>query len=288
MNLLVIYHGNCADGFTAAWAIWRKYPDAEYHAGFYGSEPPDVKDKVVVIVDFSYKKPVLEEMAKSAKSILILDHHKTAAEDLAGYPEPPHLEDHYGWLPEHGVYAMFDMKRSGARIAWDYFHGTTPGSLIKHVEDRDLWRFSMEQTRAFQANVFSYEYTFENWDKIYMCCGDDFNYWNFIRQGEAIERKHFKDIEELLKLCKRTMLIAGYAVPAASLPYTMSSDAGHIMAKDNRFAACYWDTPEKRIFSLRSTDDGMDVSQIAAQFGGGGHRNAAGFQVDRDHELAQA
>lgn len=288
MSLLVIYHGNCADGFTAAWSVWKKHPEAEFHAGFYGQEPPNVEGKTVVMVDFSYKKPVLEKLAELAKAILILDHHKTAAEDLASYPEPPHLEDHYGWLPDCGVYAVFDMERSGARIAWDYFHGTIPGSLIKHVEDRDLWRFSMEQTRAFQANVFSYEYTFENWDMINDLCADDYKYWSFIEAGNALERKHFKDINELLEVCKRTMIVAGYAVPAASLPYTMSSDAGHIMAKGERFAVCYWDTPDKRVFSLRSSDDGMDVSQIAAQFGGGGHRNAAGFQVDRDHDLARA
>jgi nanoRNase/pAp phosphatase (c-di-AMP/oligoRNAs hydrolase) len=45
------------------------------------------------------------------------------------------------------------------------------------------------------------------------------------------------------------------------------------------FAACYWDTPEGRAFSLRSSDDGADVAEVAKQYGGGGHRNAAGFKV---------
>ena len=42
------------------------------------------------------------------------------------------------------------------------------------------------------------------------------------------------------------------------------------------------------IFSLRSTDDGLDVSEIATAYGGGGHRAAAGFSVPREHELARA
>jgi nanoRNase/pAp phosphatase (c-di-AMP/oligoRNAs hydrolase) len=52
------------------------------------------------------------------------------------------------------------------------------------------------------------------------------------------------------------------------------------MAQEAPFAACYYDKPGARVFSLRSRgDDGMDVSAIAAIYGGGGHRNAAGFQA---------
>ncbi|WP_224794071.1 DHHA1 domain-containing protein [Pseudomonas fluorescens] len=39
------------------------------------------------------------------------------------------------------------------------------------------------------------------------------------------------------------------------------------------------------MFSLRSTDEGMDVSEVASQYGGGGHRNASGFRVPFGHEL---
>ena len=98
-------------------------------------------------------------------------------------------------------------------------------------------------------------------------------------EGEAIERKHFKDIHELLGVTTREMVIGGYRVPVANLPYTMSSDAGHELAKGRPFAACYWDTPEGRVFGLRSSDEGVDVSEVAKQYGGGGHRNAAGFKV---------
>jgi len=286
MKLLVIYHGNCADGFTSAWAVWKKFPDAEFYAGVYGKPPPDVSGKTVVIVDFSYKKSIIYEMAKSAKSILILDHHKSAAQDLEEFCEPPQLI-WSGWLPDSGVYATLDMERSGARITWDHFHGTEPGFLVKHVEDRDLWRFSMEQTKAFQANVFSYEYTFKNWEMINAICSDDYKYQEFIDAGKAIERKHLKDIRELLKVCQRNIKIAGYFVPSASLPYTMSTEAGNLMSEGEPFAACYWDTVDSRIFSLRSNDDGLDVSEIAKSYGGGGHRNAAGFRVDRSHELAK-
>src|SRR5690606_8117362 len=90
-----------------------------------------------------------------------------------------------------------------------------------------------------------------------------------ICEGEAIERKHHKDVAELVNVCRRTMTIGGIEVPVASLPYTLTSDAGHKMATEHpsRIGVCYWDTERGRVFSLRSTDDGPDVSEIATQYG---------------------
>ena len=84
------------------------------------------------------------------------------------------------------------------------------------------------------------------------------------------------------------MVIGAYDVPVASLPYTLVSDAAHLMAQGEPFAACYWDTAEGRVFGLRATDDGVDVSDVAKQYGGGGHAKAAGFKVPRGHVLAVA
>ena len=277
MKTLCIYHGNCADGFGAAWVVRKALgDDVEFHAGVYQDPPPDVAGRDVLLVDFSYKRAVLDKMAEKARAILILDHHKSAAEDLAEYPEPPvDLPGHKGWFPSSGVYATFDMERSGAAIAWDHFNEGPRPPLIDHIQDHDLWRFSLEGTREIQANVFSYPYDFEVWDTLMAMDVEDLR-----RDGEAIERKHFKDIREFIEAAAFRMEIAGHDVPVLNAPYFWSSDAGHIMAEGEPFAACYWDTPDGRVFSLRSADDGLDVSEIAAQFGGGGHKHAAGYRVD--------
>jgi uncharacterized protein len=75
------------------------------------------------------------------------------------------------------------------------------------------------------------------------------------------------------------MQIGGHRVPVANLPAYLASDAGHLLAEGNPFAAIYFDSAEGRKFSLRSTDAGLDVAQIAQSYGGGGHRNAAGFKM---------
>lgn len=269
MSKLCIYHGNCADGFSSAWVVNKALDGVEFHAGVYQQEPPNVEGKDVILTDFSYKRPVLEKMAEVANSILILDHHKTAQADL----EP---------LLDAGIISgVFDMDRSGAMITWNFFFpDVAPPKLIAHVQDRDLWQFKLQGTREIQAEVFSHPYTFSAWDRLMEADTDD-----LFKAGVAIERKHFKDIDELLIVTGRRMVIGGVDVPAANLPYTMSSDAGHKMAQGEPFAACYYDTPQGRCFSLRSNDAGMDVSEIAKMYGGGGHRNAAGFTLPYGREL---
>jgi len=287
MRPLVIYHGNCADGFSAAWCFWRKYgTGADYVAGVYQQDPPGVAGRDVYLVDFSYKRAVVERMLSVANSVTLIDHHKTAIEDLHPVFEPFEFERlAHGTEPRARWYC--DLNRSGATLAWEYlFPGEDRPLLLGHVEDRDLWRFKLAGTREIQAFVFSHEYSFELWDKL--MSADQVELLKMTAAGAAIERKHHKDVAELVGVCKRRMLIGGHDVPVASLPYTLVSDAAHAMAQGEPFAACYWDTAEGRTFGLRATDEGLDVSEVAKQYGGGGHAKAAGFKVPRDHALAMA
>jgi oligoribonuclease NrnB/cAMP/cGMP phosphodiesterase (DHH superfamily) len=290
---LCIYHGNCADGFTSAWVVHRHFNgEVDFHAGVYQNPPPDVTGRLLLLVDFSYKRDVLLELAKKTRAVLVLDHHKSAVEDLhADGCFIVNMGAYHGVLGwerfldnvaldsiEGGprIYTVFDLERSGAGITWDFFNSGKPRpELLDRIEDRDLWRFRFPETRAVQATVFSYPYEFGVWDQLMASSIESLRI-----EGSAIERKHFKDIHELLGVVTRKMAIGGYVVPIANLPYTLTSDAGHALCTPGTpFAGCYWDTPEGRVFSLRSTDDGIDVSEIARRYGGGGHRNASGFRV---------
>lgn len=272
-RVVVIYHANCADGFAAAWCFWRQMKDrAEYIPGRYGEEPPDLTGADVYLVDFSYKRATMERVVAQAHLVWLIDHHVSAIEDLDGLA---------------GLRTFTNVGKSGATLAWDFLNPFEPRPpLLGHIEDRDLWRFQLPHTREIQADLFSRPYSFEVWDELMN--GDATALMRMTANGAAIERKHHKDVAELVAVCRRRMTIAGFDVPAASLPYTLSSDAGHLMAQGEHFAACYWDTDTHRHFSLRSTDEGMNVAGIAQQYGGGGHMHAAGFRVPRDHQLAKA
>lgn len=299
---ICIYHGNCADGFTAAWAVWKRFGgDVEYVPGAYGSPPPDCAGKTVLVVDFSYKRDVMLEMAKRANGVLVLDHHKTAKDDLEADGNyivdmttysgnltwqrflDNCFQDRCEGVPYGRVYTVFDMERSGAGITWDFLHpGRSRPRLVDYVEDRDLWRFDLRRSRDASAYIFAHEYTFENWQGL----AEDFAKTPdaAFEAGAAIEKKHHKDVAELVAASKRPMVIGGHSVEVANVPYTLSSDAGHLLTQTNAFGACYFDTPKGRVFSLRSVDEKEDVGAIAKSYGGGGHRNASGFTMPHGWE----
>ena len=80
----------CADGFTAAWVAHRHLAKAnrtpELFRGVYGFPPADVAGREVYLLDFTYPRAVVEEMAKTAKHITILDHHETAWKEWGRWP----------------------------------------------------------------------------------------------------------------------------------------------------------------------------------------------------------
>lgn len=267
-NNLCIYHGNCPDGFAAAWAVYHALgDDVEFHKGIHQQAPPNVTGLDVFLVDFSYKKPVLEAMLKQAASITILDHHISAQQDLAEL------------LSSGKVGGLFDMDKSGAMLAWEWFHpDASAPKLIQHIQDRDLWQFKLEGTRQVTIGLASYPYDFALWDKLMARSPNELDMLK--RDGEALERKLQIDIKILLDTGVRRMVIGGHNVPVLNAPAAYVSEAGNIMARGEPFAACYWDHANGRSFSLRASETGIDVSEVARQYGGGGHIKASGFTVD--------
>lgn len=284
---MVIYHGNCADGFTAAWVAHQVLGDegVEYVPGFYGKEPPDVTGKHVLMVDFSYKRDVLLDMAHIVRSITILDHHKSAKEDLVDFIwddgdtllTPNDLEVYHSGTGT-AIQAQFDMERSGAMMTWDYFHlGEHAPALVDYVQDRDLWLFKLHGSRELATWLFSFEYTWENWDNAAVVMMDSRFRRDAVLEGKALERKHDKDIRELLAVNTFEVVIGGHVVKVANMPYTMAADAAHILAEGRPLGATFFiNAAGKYSWSFRSTAEGVDVSEIASTLGGGGHARAAG------------
>lgn len=297
-NTICIYHGNCADGFTAAWVVAQAIPGAELYAATHGDPPPDVTDRDVVIVDFSYRRQVMRDILSTCRSLVLLDHHKTAAIELGPDDFALTLMDECSLRPDliRGRWStlptiVIDQSMSGAHLAWRHFFRDRPApALVRYVEDRDLWKFALPDSREVSAFIFAHEYTLEEWDRLHEKTRDLFvpmrsqDALDVVYGGAAILKKHDKDIRELLRANTFEATVAGYVVPVANLPYTMASDAAGSMAEGRTFAACYYDSAGHRVFSLRSRPGPLcvDVSDIARLFGGGGHANAAGFRLPID------
>ena len=264
-DIICVYHANCADGFTAAWSLWKALGDkVEYIPGFYGMTPPDVTDKTLYVVDFSFKRPVMEELVKKARFVVHIDHHASAIKDMEGF-YAANLETFYS--PKND--------QSGAMLTWNYFfpEDDVP-NIVKYVDDVDRWKFLLPNSKEVAANLFSYDYTFENWEFV-----ANQPIEQQVAEGKAIQRRLEKDCRELAQVVVRRMNIGGHNVPVANVPKQFGSYLASDLAVGEPFAAYYYDT-NQREFGLRSTPEGLDVSVIAAMYGGGGHRNASGFKVD--------
>ena len=262
---VLLYHSNCPDGFGAAWSFWRKYGNSiDYIPVSHGAEPPDVSGLNVFMADFCYKRDTILSLKDKAKSITVLDHHKSAEEDCGDLD-----------------FCTFDMNHSGAYMAWRYLNpNDRVPLLIRYVEDRDLWRWKLDSTESILSAVDSFEKTFENWDMLSDCL-DEVNSpsWGRVKtMGDGILQYKRSLISSLMRNV-HNISIAGKSIPAINIPFFQSEVAAEL-AKESDYAAAYYFDGESYKFSLRSKPDGDDVSLIAGIFGGGGHKNAAGFRVD--------
>lgn len=292
---IMIYHANCADGFGAAWAAWMKWGNAvEYIPASYGQEPPEVLGKHVLIGDFSYKRAGIDAMLQGAASVVILDHHETAEAELEPFrfhessPGAVSAADTNGMLSDLAeidrppCLAVFDMNRSGARMVWDFcFPGEEAPVLIDLIEDRDLWRFKLPVTKAFGVWLRCEPFDFQRWKGIAAELEVSGDHESILGEARAMQRFFDQKVAEIAKRA-RPGTIDGHAVMICNCPPEFSSEVGHWLLDGNpflEFVACYSDGPKARGYSLRSDDTRMNVAEIARKFGGGGHRNAAGFSV---------
>ena len=318
MKPLVIYHASCADGFGAAFSAWLKLgDDAEYMPMNYLKpmdwfDPRNWMDREVYILDFSFPRDIMEDAFKIARKVVWLDHHKSIFDEL-GKPLDKEVteEDIFGHPYEpHHIRLINGM--SGAMIAWTYFHpGTEVPMFIRHIDDYDRWQFKIEGTKAFNKAIWSHApWSFEQWRDWFYDVEDGFNhkYWAaFYIEGAAILRAHDANVQSVVKGGARPCSIVpaiinssdSYKAPwvwwhdeecgdtcganglAANCPPHLASDVGHELANQSGTFGLLWSIDKDNVCrcSLRSNGD-YDVSAIAKAFGGGGHRNAAGFQID--------
>lgn len=269
-DTIIIYHKDCLDGFGAALAAWKNYGDnADYIPAHYGDTPPDVTHKTVYILDFSYPRDVLIKMAKQANRIVILDHHQTAEHDIRSL------------INDRIIDGRFSTTESGAMMAWRYFQSSIPApGLIEAIMDRDLWSFKLVQTRKITAALMTLSMDFKLWDLFL----DDDHLDELIQDGSAILQYQNACIDKAIGKKVERVELAGYTVPCINCTHLIS-EIGNELAMGHPFAVLYFDTADERIFSLRSESNGVDVSEIAKQFGGGGHKHAAGFKLPKPSVL---
>lgn len=278
---MIIHHANCADGWVAAWAVQVGTRDSDWVAAQYGEPPPDVTGRDVVIVDFSYPRAVLLEMKEKAKSLLVLDHHKAAEADLAELD-----------------FCKFDQNMSGAAMAWrEFMPGKNVPWLVRYVMDRDLWQHRLKYTKEINAWIrgeFPLDFhKCQHMDAVLESIPDGGlgRFHEAVNYGEgalAVVDTYISSMNDLVRFHDFSLPCGpvGHSARVAVVncaPWSASELLGHLCdISFCAFAIGYFQRQDGMWqYSLRSRGEcGADVSEIAKRFGGGGHKNAAGFESD--------
>lgn len=274
-DIVIIYHADCRDGFGAAYAAWKKFGDTASYIPLKAhiNEPPEgLSNKEVYIVDFSFTKDVLQKLLDTNKSVLVIDHHASTKDDVLAFPDN-----------------IFDNNHSGAVLAWQYFHpDTETPELLKYVEDVDLWRFALPESREFSTALGQYEMDFQAWDRLITDLEDENNLINFIAKGALIAKFEDKLVAHMMTR-KERVSFEGHEVWAINTSEYVSILGNNLAelnlaAEQEPMGLVYYHTDGIVKISLRSLGD-CDVAAIAQKYGGGGHKNAAGISVASFDEL---
>ena len=261
--IVCIYHANCLDGLAAAWVVkkyfWIYHPQTtvSFIPGHYERPVLDIKNSVVYLVDFSYKREDMLKLKAANKTVIVLDHHETAAKEIGD---------------------LWPIRRncSGAMIAWEHFFENTPApEHIALIQDRDLWRFEFPETKAFTMGAFTFPFTLEGMDRLF-----DTPVSSVVMIGKPLLDKQESDLSLILPHVRR-MTFNGFDVPVVNANYMFVSELGDRLSENEPFVVIYSDQASGRKFSLRSKQDlGVLVNELCEQFdGGGGHKHAASFTL---------
>jgi uncharacterized protein len=266
-EIVVLYHGKCPDGFAAAYAAWKKFGDtATYIPVSYGESPPGgLENRDVYIVDFCYESAdVMNALVKSTKRLVVLDHHESNKIVVES-------------TPEH----VYDANRAGATIAWSYFHPESPvPRLMTYLEDGDLYRYSLPETRDIFSYLLVLPFNFIQWDKFVHDLEIDTARIEILKKAGAYTEFFNAFAEMSVERAKKVRFEGHEVYFVATHPnITVKSFVGNkLYTKLPPFALIVTAHPNGFGVSIRG-DASIDVSKIAAKYGGGGHPGSSGFFI---------
>ncbi len=272
---LVIYHGrNCPDGFAAALAARLYYGDTAEYLGLDHGDAKTVDDlpaltgRAVYILDFSFSPEILGAIEQRAAKLVLLDHHKSAAEKLTGF------------ACRCGV-VHFDMDKSGARLAWEFFQPDQPvPELVKFIEDRDIWVWQYPQSASFLAALDMEAFDFTRWNEIAQFNAEQLQ--QFMARGQAMDEKFAKLAADIADGAQ-ALVFNGQSGLMVNAPGVFHSLVGDMLSKKSGTFALMWSAGKGGIVKvgLRSQRN-FDCIPLAESMGGGGHAQACGFKISAD------
>lgn len=267
MSIFVLYHASCFDGTGAKLAAnlkFRqnaKYIPVRYNEPFPPVVPLDGRAEVYIL-DFSYKREIMDEVQPRLKSLVVLDHHESAERELAG-----------------AEYATFDINKSGCVMAWEYFHPNAPiPELLLDIQDGDLWKFERPNTKFIRAALPTLNNNIREWE------GGLHKevYHNLVKDGKLLCTYQDSIVKSVVPNQVKVLPFYALRVGVCNTT-TLTSAVGEAIYSSNEldveFSMTYFiDQDFNAVLSFRSNNS-VNVAVIAEYLGGGGHFHAAGAKV---------
>lgn len=260
---IILYHDGCSDGFGAAWAAWKKFgTEAEYVPVYHSDDPKlNYRDKDVYFVDICLPPAVIKKIMAAAKTLTIIDHHKSNRERV-----------------KLATRAVYDLKHSGAILTWNFFHPAEPAPLLlRHIEDVDIWKWKLAHTDELMEYLTLVPIKFSAWNQLASELENPVAKRQIIEKGKLLVLDRTVRVQKLIQHGEEGS-ISGHKAFIVNSPVTVDQTANLIYQKMKYPIAIIWSRRKgKYTVSLRSNT--VDVSLIAEKFGGGGHRSSAAFSL---------
>ena len=224
------------------------------------------KNKKVIIVDFSLKPEVMNKLLSITKDVIWIDHHVTAKE----YP--------YQDLP--GLRNFEDKAMAGCELTWSFFFPfkQIPWA-VSLIGDYDKWALK-QQPACFQfyegMKLQDSSPLSSLWLDLFSEKGME-NCYDIIETGKAAIKYRDNYCAGLCKSYGYETEIDGHKAYACN-QFMFGSGGFGERFKEYPLCLAYIHNGRKFTVSLYSTT--IDVSIIAKNHGGGGHKGAAGFTCD--------
>lgn len=276
MKTVIIYHKinpttACSDGLSAAWVAAKVYPNAEIIGCCYG-DTPVFSNSRLVIVDFSFPASQLEKYADDGCDVIVIDHHKTAMNDLSNLSSR--------------ILAKFNMNECGATLTWKHFFpNELAPAFLNYVKDRDLWNFDLPYSEEIHEVVSSLRKSFTLYDVLEPLTQEELIKL-LVPTGIKLLQPKRNRIKEIGNTATWRKVFDYEVLVVETLPEDASlvSDVCSYIYNTNPatlFVVSITQQEDVYLISFRSNKKthNFDVSVLAKQLGGGGHQNSSGASV---------
>ena len=306
MKTLCIYHRIDLDGWMSAAIVKKAHKLAvlerseirrtdmskthtmEFLGYNYGDPNPSIVGyDMVIICDVSFPLVVFQKLWQGeCHNIVWIDHHESAIKESGEY------------VDKFGIKGIRDTKFAACELTWKYFFPKeTMPFIVELLGLYDSFRHKgTDQEKAVLEFQYGARQAITNYEEAYTWLSNpNENALNTIQSmGEGIYAFLCTDAKQIYK--------NGFEMVFDPEPeYRTGKTYRFIAINKERFnpinfgldyhkdgydgAACFHFANEFWNFSLYNDNGMVDVSLIAKQFGGGGHKGASGFRIKDINQL---